>query len=54
MRANVTEEERDFISEYHEQSEPQGGGTGPRAWGPVIRETTNSTVTLRNPKVLDP
>ena len=24
MRANVTQEERDFITEYHKQSEPQG------------------------------
>jgi len=33
---------------------PGGGLTGPRAWGSVIIETTNSTVTTRNPKVLDP
>jgi hypothetical protein len=42
MRANVTQEEREFLSEY-----------GPRFWGSVITETTNSTVTTRNSKVLD-
>ena len=54
MRANVTQEEREFLSEYHKQSEPQGGGaTGPRVWGSAITAITNSTVTTRNSKVLD-
>ena len=53
MRANVTREEREFLSEYNKQSEPQGGGTGPRVWESVITENTNSTVTKRSSRVLD-
>ena len=33
MRANVTREEREFLSEYNKQSEPQGGGALVRRFG---------------------
>jgi hypothetical protein len=46
MRANVTQEERDSITEYHKHSEPQWGGTGPRVWGYVTLETINSKVMI--------
>ena len=55
MRANVTQEERGFISEYHEQSEPQGEAHWSEGLGICDpRDYTNSTVTRRNPEVLDP
>ena len=54
MRANVTREEREFLSEYNKQSEPQGGGpTGPRVWESGTTENTNSTVTKLSSRVLD-
>ena len=33
MRSNVTQEERDFMTDYHKQSEPQGGGPLVRGFG---------------------
>ena len=47
MRANVTREEREFLSEYNKQSEPQGpggGGTGPKVWESVITETRGGSL----------
>ena len=42
MRANITQEERDLISEYHKHSEPQEEAHWSEGVGYVTLETTNS------------